>query len=80
MAEAQVVAPGIDDVERSLAPGPLDELHVAERPLVTQVGELVLGAGRVHQRAGVGQQRARLAEQVEADVAEGDVLKALENL
>jgi hypothetical protein len=63
-----------DHRDTEVAPGPLDEVHVAEPGGVAQVGQVVLGAGWVLQGAGVGQQGPGLAEQVERDVAQRDVL------
>ena len=64
-------------VTREVAVRPLDELQVAEVALVAQVGEVVLGAAGALDLAGVGQQGARLAEQVERDVGQRDVLLEL---
>ena len=57
--------------------GALDQLHVAELALVAQVGEVVLAAAVALDVAGVGEQRAGLAELVEADVGQRDVLLEL---
>ena len=52
----------------------LHQVHVAELPLVPQEGQVVLvAAGSLH-LAGVAEQRAGLAEQVEGDVGQRDVL------
>ena len=60
-----------------VAVGAFDQVHAAEVALVAEVGQVVLGARRVLERAGVGQQRPGLAEQVERDVADRDVLLEL---
>ncbi|GAA2467582.1 hypothetical protein GCM10010405_60290 [Streptomyces macrosporus] len=52
---------------REVAVGPLHELDVGELPLLAEVGQLVLVA---HHR----QQGAGLAQQVQRDVGEGDLL------
>ena len=55
----------------------LDQPDVAELAVVAQVGQVVLGAAGALDRAGVGEQRARLAELVERDVGQRDVLLEL---
>ncbi len=57
--------------------GTLDEVHAPELALVAPVGQVVLAAAVSLELAGVGQQRAGLAELVEADVGERDVLLEL---
>ena len=67
--------PGHGDPEVGLRP--LDEVHAAELALVAPVGQVVLTAAVSLEQTGVGEQRAGLAELVEADVGEGDVLLEL---
>ena len=67
--------PGHRDAE--VGHRPLDQLDVAELAVVAQVGEVVLGPARALELAGVGQEGAGLAELVEPDVGEGDVLLEL---
>ena len=55
----------------------LDQPHVAELAVVAQVGEVVLGPPGALDDAGVRQQRPRLAELVEPDVGEREVLLEL---
>ena len=62
------------DGAREVAVGLLDELHVAEFALVAQVRELVLGAAGALDLAGEVSNMPRLAEQIQADVGERDVL------
>ncbi len=57
-----------------VAVGQLHELDVAELPLVTPVREVVLGPPAAVELAGPCEQRARLTQQVKADVEQGDVL------
>ena len=55
----------------------LDQLDVAEVALVAPVGQVVLVAALPLQLTGVRQQRPRLAEQVETDVGQREVLLEL---
>jgi hypothetical protein len=57
--------------------GSLDDLQVQEVSLVPEVGKVVLGASGTFDQPCVGEQTARLPEQVERDVAERDVLLQL---
>ena len=52
----------------------LDEQQVAEVPGVAQVGEVVGGAALALDLGGEAEPHLRLADQVERDVGEGDVL------
>jgi hypothetical protein len=61
--EVQLAGDGVGEV----AVGLLHELEVGEGALLAQIRQLVLVAGQ-------GQQHAGLAEQVERDVGEGDLL------
>ncbi|GHE61074.1 hypothetical protein GCM10017778_52060 [Streptomyces vinaceus] len=61
--EVELAGDGVGEVPVRL----LDQLEVAEGALLAQEGQLVLVAGQ-------GQQDAGLAEQVERDVREGDLL------
>jgi hypothetical protein len=52
-------------------------VHAPEVALVAPVGQVVLAPAVALEPAGVGEQRACLAELVEADVGEGDVFLEL---
>ncbi len=52
----------------------LDQQQVAVIAGVAQIGEGILVAALAFDLAGIGVERARLADQVEPDIAEGEVL------
>jgi hypothetical protein len=68
--EAELAGHGRGEV----AIGLFDQQAVDPVPLVPQVGEVVLAAAGAVDRARVGEQGASLAQQVEGDVGQGDVL------
>ena len=61
-------------LETEVAAFLLDQVNVVKVPLVSQVGQLVLGAAGPVELTGSGQQHPRLAEQVETDVTERHIL------